>query len=285
MPHQRKNIRQSPQFARYLETIGWTIESVNHEYIFIRRIPLLGSMIKAQRVGKTFSLDALAQIEKKYKPFRVVLEYDEGEISAEDVKQHGFSRGTTIFAPSKTIQIDISSSEDEIFQRFTEAKRRGVRRALKNDIIIKETDDIQSFITVKWGSGPFSWLIRNNQVNLWKSFAPKDATVLLAYKKGEKKPLGGILMLFHGNIAYYWQAGAKKRGKKLFAPTLLVWESLKLAKKRGYRLYDFEGVYDERFPTVSAPWRGFTKFKEGFGGYEVTYPEPWVKNLGFRLFS
>ena len=41
-------------------------------------------------------------------------------------------------------------------------------------------------------------------------------------------------------------------------------------KKEGKKVFDFEGIYDERFPLIS--WKGFTRFKKGFGGIEVEYP-------------
>lgn len=47
------------------------------------------------------------------------------------------------------------------------------------------------------------------------------------------------------------------------------------AKKRGCKIFDFEGIYDERFPNKS--WLGFTHFKKSFGGYEVSYPGTYTK--------
>ena len=71
-------------------------------------------------------------------------------------------------------------------------------------------------------------------------------------------------------------AAANREGKKSFAPTLLAWEALKFAKKQGCAIFDFEGVFDERFTTQSPAWKGFSKFKEGFGGKSVYYPEPFL---------
>ena len=66
--------------------------------------------------------------------------------------------------------------------------------------------------------------------------------------------------------------GATKEGKKLFAPPLLVWEALKVSKQRKMKRFDFVGVWDERLPRGNDSWKGFTKFKEGFGGNQVHYP-------------
>ena len=63
----------------------------------------------------------------------------------------------------------------------------------------------------------------------------------------------------------------------MFAPTLLVWEALKLSKKHGAKQFDLVGVWDDRTPHKFHEWKGFTKFKEGFGGKIVYYS---INNVG-----
>lgn len=174
------------------------------------------------------------------------------------------------FIPTKTILIDLKAPEEVIFQRFSEAKRRAVRRADKNNIVIKESQNIRDLIAIKNKSGGFFGFIVTWGIDkLWPIFAPKNAAILLAH---EKDVVGGVLLLFWKKTAYYWIAGATKKGKKLFAPTLLVWEALKLSKQRGCTKFDFVGIWDERLPKYGKEWKGFTKFKEGFGGKEMYYP-------------
>jgi len=106
---------------------------------------------------------------------------------------------------------------------------------------------------------------------LWKLFYPKHVTILLA-KNDTNDVVAGILLLFWNTTALYWIAGATHQGKKMFAPTLLVWYALLMGKKRKCAAFDFIGVWDERTPTQFKEWKGFTKFKEGFGGTPVYYP-------------
>jgi len=70
--------------------------------------------------------------------------------------------------------------------------------------------------------------------------------------------------------AYYYYAFTSKKGRKLLAQYELVWEAIKLAKKRGCKTFDLEGIYDPRFPVKS--WCGFSHFKKSFGGKEINYP-------------
>ena len=82
--------------------------------------------------------------------------------------------------------------------------------------------------------------------------------------------LAGAVVLIHQKTAYYYYAAALPAGKLLHLPYLVVWECMKEAKKRGCKTWDWEGIYDERHPLPR--WKGFTRFKLGFGGEVVSYP-------------
>lgn len=300
--HDSMDIRQSSLYACYMQSLGWRVEQIGKWQAFIRPFPIIGSFIKIQRINSPIPFKEIDGLIKKYRAFRVVIEPG---ITNTDFELFGYCRSNSPYSPSKTIHIDLKKSEQKIFQSFSEAKRRAVRRAMKNGITIYQSSDIAEFIKLKIRQDFFFGLLMKNDLRiLWKTFAPKNIRLFFAYRNNYSKdkqllglknttgshfndiyyyskhnemPMAGILLLFYDDVAYYWQAAATREGKKLFAPTLLVWESLKLAKKRGCLLYDFEGVYDERFPQTTKNWQGFTKFKEGFGGEEVYYPEPWLK--------
>lgn len=292
------DIRQSQFYRTYMEKIGWIAEEVNEAKVFIKKFSLFGSIIKIQRPDKNPSQRLLNQLKRKYSARSISLELNRES----RVTNNGFKTNNNPYLPTKTIQLDLTIDEEEIFNRFTEAKRRAVRRAGKNGVIVKELSNIQEFIKLKskdfW---PMQYFMAKDIENLWESFKPKNATVLLAchceerrnnpdYKEiatatswlhndKEREPVAGILLLFYDNKAYYWMAASTDEGKKLFAPTLLVWEALKLSKKKGFKIFDFEGIYDERFHSATKKWKGFTKFKEGFGGKIIDYPIPLIKNF------
>ena len=185
----------------------------------------------------------------------------------------GFQIDKDPFNPTTTIQIDLKGDEKEIFRSFSEAKRRGIRRAIKHNVTVDLSDDLEAFIKIrKHQYRPMGFLIAGEMKKLWKNFFPKKADLLLAKSKSGKF-IAGIMLLYQGKTAYYWFASATNEGKKLFAPTLLVWKAVKTAKKRGCDNLDFEGIYDERFPKASAAWRGFTKFKEGFSDKKIIFME------------
>jgi lipid II:glycine glycyltransferase (peptidoglycan interpeptide bridge formation enzyme) len=266
-----KDIRQSQQFACFMRSLGWKSEKYKDEYIYLRKFPLFGHFAKMPRTKYANEISQILSFIKAKKVFKFKFApfVDLDDINSNKYISLLLDSKLRIenepFNPTTTIVFDLSKSFDELFDNFSEAKRRAVRRALKNNISIKITDDYNSFINIREKQySPLGFMMTFEMKSLWESFYPKNARLLLAYDKNQ--PVAGILLLFYDNISYYWYASALNKGKKLFAPTLLVYEALKLSQRLGCRIFDFEGVYDERFPKIGKSWKGFTKFKEGFGG-------------------
>lgn len=268
-------IQQSPLYASYIKSLGWQVEKIDGSNFFLKRFPLLGGFAKLQRCTKLPKVNKLLPIFTKYHVKRLSVEPD-SRISGNSfsawvkiVSSH-VQIISTHYISTKTIRVDLMQPEENIFNQFSEAKRRAVRRAQKAGVIVNESTDINALLQIKNKSAGFLGFITTYGTDkLWPLFAPDHAAILLAKNT---RVIGGILLLFWNDIAYYWIAGATHEGKKLFAPTLLVWEAIKLSKKHGMKTFDFIGVWDERIPRENKAWLGFTKFKEGFGGKPLYYP-------------
>ena len=326
------DIRQSVRYARFMQNLGWLVEEIDGVLIFIKPFPFIGATFKIQRADKLPDVNKLRKLMKKYhcrsisfelniavipNSFRDLKDFEMQKSSQSEIPlrvgqvQHDkklvkFKPLKDPYLPTKTMLIDLTASETIIFNRFSDAKRRAVRRAEKVGVAVKESHEIADFIKLKnKTAGLLGFLTTSTLKPLWQTFASNNASILLACRHSERseeslslsEPLAyardpstkfipiksglgmtehiaGILLLFHNKTAYYWIAAATEAGKKSFAPTLLVWESLKLAKQKGCIVFDFEGIYDERYPNLNKNWLGFTKFKSGFGGKELDYPQP-----------
>lgn len=270
-------IQQSKPYANFIRSLGWQVITHNRQYYYLKRLSFMGALLKVQRVIVLPDLRTFLPLLKQERVTRLAIEPDS------TIPNDHFNRWIkkipkTIsvnrdpFLPTKTIRVDLAATEDIVFHRFSEAKRRAVRRAQKNSTRIELGQDIENLIRIKNTSAGFLGFITTYGLDkLWPQFALNHSDTLLAYTENNKL-VGGILLLYWNRLAYYWVAGATKEGKRLFAPTLLVWEALKLAKKRRCTSLDFVGVWDERMPKQNHQWKGFTKFKEGFGGEELYYP-------------
>ena len=261
-------LQQSSIYANYIAALKWQIIMADGCNMFYKKIPFMGGLLKIQRPKKLPHIPAIDVSTIAIEPAKNqnIAAYKKWVSTYE--KKYRVVRSE--YMATKTILIDLRPKEDEIFTRFSEAKRRAVRKAEKNGVIVRESTNIKDLIHIKNKSGGFLGFITTVGIDkFWSIMAPKYATILLA-----RAPhlVGGVLLVFWKKTAFYWIAGATKEGKKMFAPTLLVWEALKVAKKHGAKQFDFVGVWDERRHQEHTEWQGFTRFKEGFGGKPLYYP-------------
>lgn len=274
------DIRQSPDYARYLEKIGWQVEKAGTINVFIKKFPL-GVFFKIQRVSPPLPFSEIEKLAKKYRAFQIVIEPCEKlrNLEIQKLREGGYKPSGSPFSPSKTIVVDLKTDEEEIFKNFSTEKKRAIRKAEKNKVKVQESEKIEEFIKIKNEKmGVARFLLgrfQEKQIKvLYRTFSPKKGSLLAAFS--QNKMVADILVLFHDKTAYYWLAGSTKEGNKLGAPSLLTWEALKLAKKKGCVLFDFEGIEDPRYKSTSS-WSGFTRFKKGFGGKEIEYPGVFIK--------
>lgn len=284
------NIRQTSLYASFMKKIGWQVEKIDDVFAYIKKLPILPAVIKIQRPQKLPEIEKLRQLMIKYHTRSITIE----PLSNYELRAKNYKLIKDPYLPTKTIYIDLTRDEVTMFNRFSEAKRRAVRRAQNLGVEVEISDNIDAFIKLKnLTTGLFFGFLTTKTIKpLWQTFAPDYAQVLLAFHpqsrqskinlssptrvKTDKKIVAGILLLYINTVAYYWMAAATQAGKKHFASTLLVWEAIKLAKDKGCKVFDFEGIYDERYSSLNKNWLGFTKFKQGFGGKEVYYPQPFM---------
>ncbi|OGG17026.1 hypothetical protein A3D77_03820 [Candidatus Gottesmanbacteria bacterium RIFCSPHIGHO2_02_FULL_39_11] len=294
-----EDIRHSPEFQNFMKDLGWETGKIDGQLIYLRKFPILGYFAKMPRPDRVPSFSKIKSYCKKKKIFQLKISPNmtTDNVNYSGVKKQLLTSGFKIdkfpFNPTTTIYFDLKQSEENLFNSFSSAKRRGIRRASKNGIVIEESDDFKSFEWMRWRQ--FGWtgfMISHEMKHLFRYFYPNYGTLLLAYQKkspvdsdvprtDSEKPVAGVFVIWYKHLAVYWYASAWKIGKRLQAPSLLIWESLKLAKRKGCTVFDCDGIADSRFPEASKPWLGFTKFKEGFNGKVVEFSEnfSWSKKL------
>jgi len=282
-----KDIRQSPEWARYLESLGWKTEKLDGVNCFVKKTPFFGSIIKIQRPPNLPPIEKIEKLAKKNRAILVKIE-PTSKKEAEILKRAGFKLSRWPLSPTKTVVLDLSKSEETLLGKMHYKTRYNIKVAQRNKVKVEISDDFKSFCKVWLESqkrNKLSFATTSQLEKFWQIFQ-KNSVLLLAKDKKDET-LAGILMPIYDRIAYYLYAGSTKGGNKLFAPTLVTWEAIKLAKKMGARQFDFEGIYDERFKGATKSWQGFSRFKKSFGGKEIEYPGTFSKTfLPFgKLFS
>jgi len=272
------DIRQSPQFAIFLRDLGWDVERIDNVNYFVKTLPLFGSVLKIQR-PRTINLDTINKLQKKYRSFQINIEPDISTRQQIEVcnllQKNGYKINKSPFLPSKTIQINLSKPYSGLLKEMGPTVRRNIKISKRSSITVKISDDIEAFVNF-WHLCHKKRLLFLSQAKeikgLFKTFG-KNSKIFLSYK--DKEIVAGLLTISYDKIAYYMYAASNSLGKKLFAPTLISWRAIQNAKRTGNKTFDFEGIYDERFPIKS--WLGFTKFKKSFGGNEIEYPGCYTK--------
>lgn len=278
------DLRQSPEWGKYLEYLGWESVYLDSEVaVRIRRLgPLAVLKIQRPEVLDEHVLQEILELRKKYRGFLTKIEPVNLTNDQETLlKKYRFSLDSWPLSVSKTIVVDLTPSEEEILARFSKDGRYCLRKAEKSVVGVGFSDPLNgrgdpapttefyNLFAQTSRRGHF-WVPSLKEMEAKIKAFGQNAITFLAYQN--VTPVAGALVFIHDQTAYYLHAGSTLAGQKLEAPYLLIWEIIKKAKSLGCTKLDLEGIYDERFPASTKNWQGFTVFKRKFGGEEVTYP-------------
>lgn len=245
------DLRQTAEYAHYMRRIGWRTERVP-DWLYIKKIPLFPwSIAKLQRAKNV----NWKLVEKAIKKYRIIKLITEDTIA------------------KKTIWVDLSQSEKELLGAMKPktryniglAKRRGVKIKIVSGEKILETGLFnllkQNASRLRIFGMPQKWF--EAQVKAFKN----KCFATLAYFGDEL--VAGNFFMTSGDGCFYSHNGSTEWGRKLMAPSLCTWEGMREAKRRKLKVFDFEGIYDGS--RWLRRWRGFTRFKKGFGGEEIIF--------------
>lgn len=265
------DLRQSPAYGKYIECLGWQVEKIVDArcqiLVFIRKLGIFGSIAKIQRAD-CLPWDKIQPLLRKHHVWMTKLEPLRSNIYS--LQSINFRQDSWPMLATKTLRIDLTASLEKIFNQFKKDARYCIQKAQKNQLS-KKVNDFEKFYEI--------WKLSARRKNLWippkkeydsliKCFAQECFCITI-------NDLAGALVLIYDNVAYYYYSGATPEGKKLNLPYLIIWECLIEAKKRNCKTWDFEGIYDSRWPNKG--WLGFSHFKKSFGGYEVEFPGSFTK--------
>lgn len=290
------DLRQTKEYADFLRREGWVVEKIDGINYFIKKFPLIGSFLKLQRPEK-LDLACIHVLLHKYRVFQVIVE-PKDQKQAEILAQSGFKLAKSTYLPSKTLQIDLTKSQKEIYADFQRNIKTGIKRSQDLDRMIasrkgRVSKSLKEYSTLKeiklfregWkNSVKFTRYVPTlkSLLNLRKSF-PDNKSRFLASHNISGKIIGGVIFTISSHevsnyITYYDYGFMSKEGRSSLSMASLLYQGILWGKKLGCKIFDFDGLYDPRFPQKS--WLGFTRFKKSFGGYEVLYPGCYMK---FRI--
>ncbi|TSC84186.1 MAG: Methicillin resistance protein [Microgenomates group bacterium Gr01-1014_16] len=251
-----EDVRRSKEYGKYMEEIGWRVDGG----IFVRRLGPV-AIAKIQRA------ELPTNWEKILKRNRVIM------CKLEPLtKLVGWKQDNWPLLGTKTLRVDLGQSESKLFNSFKKDCRYTIRKCSMFNIQCS-INKFYKFYEI--------WRKSARRKNLWIPSEKEYKALVECFGKkcfcviaGDE---AGAVILMHDKTAYYYYAGATKEGNEKNLPYLVVWEAMKEARRKGCKIWDFEGVYDFRWPSKS--WKGFSHFKKSFGGYEVEFPGCFTKWL------
>ncbi len=274
------DLRQTQEYANFLKKEGWIVERIEGTNYFIRKLPLVGHVLKIQR-PEVIDFDTINKLCRKHGVFQIILEpFDSSQQT--ELANHGFRLDRSTYLPSKTLQIDLTKSSKDIYKDLERNIRTGIKRG--EGLKTKEysiPSEIKTF-REEWKK-----IIKNKRyvpsletlLNLRKSF-PDKKSLFLASHNIYGRIIGGVIFTISSHdrsncITYYMYGFTSKEGRSSLVHASLLYQGILWGKRMGCKVFDFEGIYDSRFPNKS--WLGFSRFKKSFGGYEVLYPGCYTK--------
>jgi len=199
------------------------------------------------------------------------------------------------FIPHYNIIVDCKDP-DKIWAKISESKRRQIKKALKNGVIIEENPNIKQIKEfynilknlynnkVKKPLVPFEYFQA-----LYKICVPKNKTRFFLVVK-ESRVIGGIVCPISGNKCIHenYIAGLDEEYKDSYPSVMATWAAIDYACKNGITEFDFMGAGspDEDY--------GVRDFKAKFGGSLVepgrfiathSILKNWIAINGFKLYQ
>lgn len=166
--------------------------------------------------------------------------------------------------------LDVTPTEEQLLSNMRKSTRYEIRRAQKESVSIVKSDDpsdLAMFFRLYEATTQRHNFVGHKGIKEEFVIFSKERNGLLLLGKLNAKVVSGALILFYGNQAIY-RHGASIRST-LPISSLVQWEAIREAKKRGLKVYNFWGIAPNE--NVNHPWRGITVFKKGFGGREIRY--------------
>lgn len=190
-------------------------------------------------------------------------------------KKNGFLQAPILLHPDLTWELNLLSSEEELFSRMRKTTRYLIRQARNNKEIeiiqSRDIKDIEVFNKIYQETVNRQIFVPYSLDYLKKEFLcfEPDNQIVVFLGKYKQEIVSSAIVLFCSKGAFYHHGATLLKYPKIPVSYLLQWEAIKEAKRRGCKSYNFWGIAPEDSP--NHPWQGFTLFKKGFGGEKKEY--------------
>ena len=137
-----RDIRQTSEYAAYLSKIGWRVERIDGINYFIKKLPLIGSLIKIQR-PEQLDIQTARQLDKKYRAFQIIVEPKNSARQLDILTNSGFKQTKNPFLPSKTLHLDLTKSKGQLFANLKKDCRSALKKTMHYELCTMHCDEFR----------------------------------------------------------------------------------------------------------------------------------------------
>jgi len=254
-------------------------------YFYCPRGPVEQTTVNSKQTTEFF----FKEIEKMTKSDKVIFLRFETQSKINNLKSEIIR--TIDVQPSKTLILDLGKTKEELLANMHQKTRYNIRLAERKGVKIMEDDGsrFEEFWKLMQetnkrdafrlhGKEYYEEMVKNFQLSLLRPsgfggqaifndqlISNDQLSIKLFLAEFEERIIAGNIIAFFGDTVTYIHGASANKYRNVMAPHLLQWHCIKLAKKLGYKYYDFYGIDEKK-------WPGVTRFKKGFGGEEQQYP-------------
>lgn len=184
----------------------------------------------------------------------------------------GFHPAYPSSQPRSSWVLDLDPDEDTLLAGMKSKTRYNIRLAARKGVEVFEgtpADFDEFYDLFRETAARDDFFIHDKAVyqRMFSLFRAAGAfRMLLARHRGTL--IAAVTLVRCGPVCWYLQGASSNENRNLMATYLLQWEGIRWAKDSGCRLYDFRAVPD--LLREDQDMYGVYRFKEGFGGRQVT---------------
>jgi lipid II:glycine glycyltransferase (peptidoglycan interpeptide bridge formation enzyme) len=234
-----------------------------------------GPILKTKTAYKK-AHESLCKLAKKFSAIFIRIEPQSPENAREWLKMPNILRSTDL-NPAHTWVLDLSADKTEILKNFSQGTRTRYNQVAKKGLsveVTKDTEKIKELVRLQHQVAKDKGINAFSEDYLKAELAQPFASLYLVHYTDPNdnidKIIAASLFFDYDGTRYYMQSASDYAYKKLPATVALLTSALFNAKENGLKFFDFWGIAPENAPK-NHPWLGFTKFKQSFGGFPVTY--------------
>lgn len=206
----------------------------------------------------------------KIEPYIYSQSYEEVKASLESWKKNLYAENIesndqeSRYMYEQTIILDLTKEESELSKELRKSTRYTIKNAFQKGVTFEETQNFEDFWKVFESTAlrqNYYGHDENYHIKVWETMNKKFAKFFIA--KFNDTILSAFEIFFFNKRAYYVYSGSSSEQRHLGGSSYLMWETILCAKKDGITEFDLWGVGDK------PSFRGFSAFKEGYGGKKV----------------